>query len=234
MPKMLMPAKVSRNGSLPSPITNFPNVKKPTAPQCDDVGNRVVVTHNPATVGEAIIKHAKQPLRLIHIALLSARVIDETGIEAVEPPDLAEDPSDVGHLKHQPLDRLMTESRYLRQEAPRFLGEIEQNGAGLPQGERQAIWAVRIDDHRKLAVGIQSNEFSAANIPSHDVHAMSFVGEASFFEHDGHLHAIWRWRAEQLKLVRVPQHPAAINGAIFEPDNCVGAGHFGRSRCEDS
>src|SRR5213083_1985387 len=75
-----------------------------------------------------------------------------------------------------------------RQEPPRLLGEVDEDGARLE--EREAGLAV--DDRRDLAVRADGDELGLELLALADVDGVNGVGQAALLEHDGDLPAVRR------------------------------------------
>jgi hypothetical protein len=95
-----------------------------------NIGDRIVIAHDPLASMKACFHDTEQPLRLVPIALKGALVGNLPALELVEVADLAEHRPDEAHLKEQPLDRLIAASRIRRQKTASLLGEIKQDRAG--------------------------------------------------------------------------------------------------------
>jgi hypothetical protein len=123
-----------------------------------DVGDRVVVAHQPGAADEALLEHVEQALRLGDVAVARPLVLLGLAGEFVEEADLAEHRPDPAHLEHQPLDRLVAAAGSRRQELPGLVGEVDQDRARFEQPERLAAGPVRIEDRRDLVVRAQRQE----------------------------------------------------------------------------
>src|SRR2546428_4202499 len=75
-----------------------------------------------------------------------------------------------------------------REDPPRLLGEVDEDGARLE--EREAGLAV--DDRRDLAVRAERDELGPELLARADVDGVDGVLEAAFLEHDGDLAAVRR------------------------------------------
>src|SRR5947209_1297891 len=74
--------------------------------QCD-VGDRVIVAHDPLTAVQPGIEHLEQPLRLLGVPLERSLVLPFAAGEFVEKTDLAEHWPHMADLPHYPLDGLV-------------------------------------------------------------------------------------------------------------------------------
>ena len=77
------------------------------------IGNGVVITHNPCTVGKVFVQYAKQPARLIHIAVARALVFKVLAAKLGEKPHLTKHGPHAAHLEHEPLYGLVAARRVL-------------------------------------------------------------------------------------------------------------------------
>src|ERR1041384_4793257 len=100
------------------------------------------------------IHDAEQAPRFGDIAIPRSLVLEFLAGEFVEEPELPEHRTDAAHLEHHPLDGLVTRRRVAWQEAPRLVGEVQQDRAGLEQWQWRPTRPVRIDDRGDLVVRV--------------------------------------------------------------------------------
>src|SRR5215831_209666 len=105
-------------------ITSFIEADQVAHPaEHGDVGDAVLVVHDPLPSGKPRLDHTEQALRFRDIALQRTLVGDLLAGELVEKADLPEHRTDPAHLKMQPLDRFPTPDRIGRQQLAGLLGE---------------------------------------------------------------------------------------------------------------
>jgi hypothetical protein len=76
-----------------------------------DVGDAVLIAHDPGTIREPGVEHPEQPPRLRHVAVARALVRIVLARELIEEAELTEHRTDAAHLEHQPLDGLVARGR---------------------------------------------------------------------------------------------------------------------------
>src|SRR5580692_11697670 len=96
-----------------------------------DVSDPVVIDHNPGPLTETTIEHVEEPLRLRDVALQRALVLVILTRELVEETHLAKHRADGRHLKHQPLNGLITPRRFVGHEESALVRQINENRAGF-------------------------------------------------------------------------------------------------------
>src|SRR5947207_13567120 len=101
---------------------------------------------------------------------------------------LAHHRADVRHLPHEPLERPGVPWIAGRQEPPRLLGEVDEDGARLEEREV----GLAVDDRRDLAVWADGDELGLELLALADVDGVNGVGQAALLEHDGDLPAVRR------------------------------------------
>jgi hypothetical protein len=155
-----------------------------------DVGDRVLVGHDPGASGQPLVEHAQQPLRLRDVAVARALVFVVAPGEPVKETDLAEHRPDAAHLEHQPLDGLVAACRVARHEPSGLLGEVQQDRARLPQRQRLAAGSVGVDQRRDLVVRVQRQELRRELVVAVEADQVRLVGQAGLFQHGRGLHAV--------------------------------------------
>src|SRR3546814_8649639 len=108
----------------------------------------VGLAHDPVAAAQALVQYAKQAARFGHIAVPRPFVFVILAGEFIEETELAEHRPDSAHLEHQPLNRFVARGGIPRSQPACFVGQVDQNGAGLEQGKRLALRAVgRSEEH---------------------------------------------------------------------------------------
>src|SRR3977135_4540306 len=97
---------------------------------------------------------------------------------------LADHSADMRHLKHDPLQRREPFARIIRNEAPRLLGEVDQDGARLGECERSTARTVGIDDGRDLAVRIYLQKCRIALLALAQIDWNELIAEPELLQHD--------------------------------------------------
>ncbi len=108
----------------------------------------------------------------------------------MEKTKLSKHRADTAHLPHHPLNGFVTRCRVLRQEFAGFFSQVDQDGTGLKQGQRLAAWAIGVKNGGDLVVGAERNELGCHLVIGGKADQMYFIGQAGFFQHDGHLDTI--------------------------------------------
>ena len=134
----------------------------------------------------------------------------------MEETELTKHRPDAAHLEHQPLDRLVALRRVLRQELPRFFGQVDQNRAGLEQRQRLAAGAIGVEDGRNLVVGVEREKFRRHLVMGLEADQMRLVRQAGFLQHDRHLDAVGRGQRVKLQPLWVPGGPLVGDGKAGE------------------
>ena len=119
------------------------------------VGDRIVVAKEEGAPLEPALEHAEAARVFVGVALprigvLALRIIDEMAELPGHRPEAAD-------LPEQPFQHLLPPARLDRREAPRFLGQMQQDRARLEDRQRAARHVV-IDDRRHVAVGADREE----------------------------------------------------------------------------
>jgi hypothetical protein len=117
------------------------------------------IAHHPLPLGKPPVHHGQHALRFTDVAIARPLVLVLAAGEFVEEAELAEHGPHATDLEEQPLDRLVAPRRILRQELARFVGEVDEDRAGLEQRERPPARACRVEDCRNFPVWIQRAEF---------------------------------------------------------------------------
>src|SRR5262249_55979679 len=167
--------------------------------QHGDVGDGVVIVHDPLPAVEARLQHPEQAFGLVAIALERAFGGDLAAGELVEVAELAEHWTDEGHLEEHPLDRLVTARRLAGHESAGLVSEVEEDGTGLEQGERITIGTVRVKDRRGLAVRVEREKLRAPGFVLADVDQVRLVGQAQLLERDRNLDPVRRRQRVELE-----------------------------------
>src|ERR1700740_1606270 len=94
-----------------------------------DVGDGVLLAHDPRAALQALLKHRQQALGFADVAVAWALVLVLLAGELVEEADLAEHRAVAAHLEHQPLDGLVTTGRVRWYQLAGLLGQVQQDGA---------------------------------------------------------------------------------------------------------
>jgi len=95
----------------------------------------------------------------------------------------------------------------LRDELAALVGKVEQDRAGLEQGQRLVAGAVRVEDGGNLVVGADRQEFRRVLVIGVEAHQVRFVRQAGFLEHDRDLDAIGRGQRIELDPLRAQGGP---------------------------
>ncbi|MFK4603627.1 hypothetical protein ABIF57_003079 [Bradyrhizobium diazoefficiens] len=177
-----------------------------------DVGDGVVVIHEPLPAGQMRLHHAEQTPGLAHVAFERPLVLEILAGEFVEETDLAEHRPDPAHLEMHPLDGLVAARGILRQQLAGLLREILQNRPGLEQRQRPAAGTVGIEDRRDLAVRIERQKLGRLLVVLAEIDKMDLVGKPDLLQHDRHLDAVRRRQRIELKQLRMPCRPALGDG----------------------
>ena len=90
----------------------------------------------------------------------------------------------MSHLENHPLQRVVTLALVSGQEAPGFLGQIDQDRARLHHAVGRTARTIGVDDGRNLVVGRQLQMLSAELIAGTNVHIDMLPLKAQFLEHD--------------------------------------------------
>src|SRR5690606_30333959 len=93
-----------------------------------DVGDAVLLAHDPVTARQALIQHAKQAPGFGGVAIARTLVFIVLARKFVEEPDLSEHRPDATHLEHHPLQRFVTACSILRHELAGLFCQVNQNG----------------------------------------------------------------------------------------------------------
>src|SRR6266496_5926198 len=98
---ILQPTPVDQIASL------IEGIDRPHPAECCDIGDRIVIAHDPFTPFEMPIEHAQHSLGLIDKALERPFVLDLAAREFVEVTKLPEERADTADLEEDPLDGLV-------------------------------------------------------------------------------------------------------------------------------
>jgi hypothetical protein len=79
-----------------------------------------------------------------------------------------------------------------------LLAEVEQNRTRLEDREAGAARAIWIDDGWNFVVRVQLQVLRVELLPFPDIDGSDLVREPDFFEHEGNLMAIGRWKKVEL------------------------------------
>ncbi len=173
-----------------------------------DVGDGVVVVHDPLAAVQAALHHAQQALGLGDVALQRPFVLVLPAGEFVEEAHLAEHRPHRRHLEEHPGDGLVAPRRVGWDQPAGLVGQVEQDGAGLEQAERLPARPIGIDDRRDLAVGVQGREFGAGSPGLAEGDGVRLIGQPQLFQRDGDLHSVGRGDGVELQAVGVLGRPA--------------------------
>ncbi len=168
---------------------------------------RVLIAHDPGPFRELAFEHAAAGASIRHIALARTFVLVVLARKFVEEPDLAEHRTDSAHLKHQPLDGLISAGRIARHELAGLFGEIDQDRAGLEQGQRFPARPFGIQDGRDFAVGVERQKLRRHLILGFEADEVRFIRQTGLFQHDRDLDAVGGRQRIELHPVGMPRGP---------------------------
>src|ERR1700729_2026064 len=103
-----------------------------------NVGDGVVVAHDPGSLRKSRLDDGENALRLVTIAVKRALVLDLAASEFVKITDLAEDRAHRPDLEEQPLKRLVARRGIGGHELSRLLRKVEKNRTGFEERQRFA------------------------------------------------------------------------------------------------
>ena len=173
-------------------------------------------------LGVLPVQHAEQAARFAHVALQRALVFDGLASELVEETHLAEHRADAAHLEHEPLQRLELARVVLGHELAALAREVDQNRARFEQREWLAVGTVGVEDRGDLVVRVERQELGRHLVVGVERHAMHFVGQAHFLQHDRDLHAVGRGQRVELQSLGVLGGPFLGDREGVEAGCCHG------------
>ncbi|MEY9429446.1 hypothetical protein ABH975_004761 [Bradyrhizobium ottawaense] len=177
-----------------------------------DVGNGVVVIHEPLPSRKMRLHHAEQAHGFGDVAVTGPLVLKILAGEFVEEADLAEHRPDAAHLEVHPLDGPVAARGILRQKLAGLLGEVLQDRPGLEQRQRPASGTVGVEDRRDLAIRIEREKFSRLLVVLAEIDEMDLVGKSDLLQHDRDLDAVRRRQRIELEQLGMFGRPASADG----------------------
>eukprot|EP00754_Rhynchopus_humris_P039814 Rhum_TRINITY_DN22910_c0_g1::Rhum_TRINITY_DN22910_c0_g1_i1::g.176502::m.176502 len=176
-------------------------------------------------LGQVLVEHVEQPLRLHRVAVDRILVVHRRIREEVS--EAAADERRGSHLPHQPVHALRPCSGAVgaREELTVLLRNVHQNGARLEETNRLA--AAVVVQGRDLRVRVQRNE-PASELLAADGNLPRVVVDAQLLQQDGHLLSVRR--AERVQLVGVLPAlqllllPGTGGGAVGAREGSTGGG----------
>ena len=112
---------------------------------------------------------------------------------------LAEHGPQPTHLPHQPFHDAGAGPRFLRQEAPGLVGQIDQDRPGLEHRDRLAAIGRRaVHDGRNAVVRADRQKFRPELLAGADVDRNDLIGKPEFLQHDRDFPAVGRRRVVQV------------------------------------
>src|SRR5579871_1927765 len=94
-----------------------------------DIRDRVIVSRDPCAPLELAIQHCEQTLALGRVTVAGTLVLVLPAGELMEEADLPEHRAYTAHLKHQPLDRLVSLGALRREESTALVRQVDEDCA---------------------------------------------------------------------------------------------------------
>ncbi|CAM4851251.1 unnamed protein product [Rotaria magnacalcarata] len=170
-----------------------------------DVGDAVLVAHDPGTAQQAFFQHPEQAPGFGGIAVAGALVFVGLAGEFIEEAQLAEHRANARHLEHQPLNRFITCRRIFGEQLAGFFRQVDQDRAGLEHTNR--LGAAVVHQRGDLRVRVDCDKTAAELVAVADLDQPGVVFRAGMpegqqlFEEDGDLLPVGRGQGIQLQRV---------------------------------
>lgn len=148
-----------------------------------DIGNRIVFARDMGMPRQLPVEHAERGVAQATVAF--DRLGLRGGGENLEVHALANDGTDAGRMKHQPLDRLPARLGSIGNNR-RVLSAVQQDRRRLEQGDAGGM----IHQHRDATVRIEPQESRPPVFACVDMHVPERIGQAQFLQCDGDLETI--------------------------------------------
>ena len=156
-----------------------------------DVGDGVVAAGDEgARALDLPVHHAVEALGLGGVALNAVGHFF-SGEEA-KVPGLPQHGADAAHLEHEPLQHGVARRARSGQQAARFVGQVNEDGARLEQRQRLPARAFAIDQRRNLVVGADLEKVRRELLVLANIDGVQAIGQAALLQHDGGLEAVGR------------------------------------------
>ncbi|MNF86312.1 hypothetical protein D3C84_687450 [compost metagenome] len=107
------------------------------------------------------------------------------------------------------MNRFVARGRFLGQQLPALVGQVDQNRSRFEQRQRLVIRTVGVEDRRDLVVGIEGKKFRGHLVVGVEAYPVRFIRQADLFEHDRDLDAVGGRQGVQLNPLRVLGRPFA-------------------------
>ncbi len=159
-----------------------------------DVGDGVLVAGDKLAGGQLLVHDAVETPGFVGVAVY--RVLDLFGRVLAEVVGLSDHRPDAAHLEHQPLQHLEFQPVRLGQKLACLGSQVQQDGAGLEQGDRLSVRSFAVHQRRNLVVRADGQELRLELVAGADVdgHGLPVASQlkAAFLQHDVDLVAVGR------------------------------------------